>query len=213
MAKKILCIYCSFVFFCISCSKKLTPSEVDTPQMRLTHHRSKYKTHFINDQRSPLKTVAETDLLDFYEYNGQLDLHCKFDKNEDAEIFEMPTYSGTSRPYVKYGTALCQMNGRSTEVSLYRSSKAFQNPIYQNLLFLPFKDLTNDEATYGGGRYIDLDIHDIVNDSIDIDFNKCYNPWCAFSDGYNCPIPPKENHFNFAIEAGEKKYKGKIKKN
>ena len=60
--------------------------------------------------------------------------------------------------------------------------------------------------TYGGGRYIDLTITDIKNNLIELDFNKCYNPYCAYSDGYSCPIPPDENNLKIKIEAGEKKF-------
>jgi uncharacterized protein (DUF1684 family) len=73
---------------------------------------------------------------------------------------------------------------------------------------LAFTDLTNGEDTYGGGRYIDLYISDIAEGHITIDFNKAYNPYCAYSDGYNCPIPPASNSINLEIKAGEKMYKG-----
>ena len=52
----------------------------------------------------------------------------------------------------------------------------------------------------------------VKDGKVTIDFNRCYNPWCAFSDGYNCPVPPKENHFEVKIEAGEKMFVGKKKK-
>jgi uncharacterized protein (DUF1684 family) len=73
-------------------------------------------------------------------------------------------------------------------------------------LFVPFKDRTNYDATYGGGRYIDLSTKDIVNGRILLDFNKCYNPYCAFADGFNCPIPPDENSLPIEIAAGEKTF-------
>ena len=85
-------------------------------------------------------------------------------------------------------------------------------PGMKDHLFVPFKDWTNGEESYGGGRYIDLKTGDITDGKITIDFNKCYNPWCAYSDGYNCPIPPVENHFELKIEAGEKMWTGKKKK-
>ena len=83
-------------------------------------------------------------------------------------------------------------------------------PQFRNELFLPFKDKTNANGSYGGGRYIDIKISDIENGKVILDFNKAYNPWCAYSDGYSCPIPPKENHLKIAVTAGEKEY-GKSK--
>jgi uncharacterized protein (DUF1684 family) len=79
-------------------------------------------------------------------------------------------------------------------------------PKYKNYLFVPFKDMTNGKETYGGGRYLDLETTDIQNDSVILDFNKAYNPYCAYSNGYSCPIPPKENHLAVSIEAGEKTF-------
>ncbi len=75
---------------------------------------------------------------------------------------------------------------------------------FENYLFLPFTDLTNGNGTYGGGRYIDLEIP--KGDTMVIDFNKSYNPYCAYNGKYSCPIPPKENDLNIAIKAGVKNY-------
>ena len=81
-----------------------------------------------------------------------------------------------------------------------------QIPHYRDYLFIPFKDLTNGKESYGGGRYIDLRMRQLDKDKVILDFNKSYNPYCAFSEEYSCPIPPKENHLTIAIEAGEKNY-------
>jgi len=81
-------------------------------------------------------------------------------------------------------------------------------PAYADHLFLPFKDATNGEESYGGGRYIDLKASSIKDDKMAVDFNKTYNPWCAYSDGYNCPIPPIANHLDASLMAGEAKYTG-----
>ena len=200
-----------FCFFSItSCAKKTSTHLISKSDLN-SAHRTNYKKGFLNDQRSPLKTESETSLLDFFSFNEMYDVNCKFIKTENPQSFDMPTYSGTSKAYIKFGTAQCPINEKVVTLALYKSAIAFQNPIYQDHLFLPFKDDTNDDSTYGGGN-IDLNIHDIINDSIRIDFNKCYNPWCAYSDGYNCPIPPKENHLALSINAGEKKYKGEVKK-
>ena len=78
-----------------------------------------------------------------------------------------------------------------------------KNPKYIDHLFIPFNDLTNYEETYGGGRYIDLSLNDIKDGKVVLDFNKCHNPYCAYSDGYNCPIPPEANRLKVAVKAGE----------
>ena len=80
--------------------------------------------------------------------------------------------------------------------------------MYRDYLFIPFKDLSNGEATYGGGRYMDIRMDDIKNGELMLDFNKAYNPYCAYSDGYNCPVPPVENHLETEVNAGEKSFGG-----
>jgi hypothetical protein len=71
-------------------------------------------------------------------------------------------------------------------------------------LFVPFTDLTSGDGSYGGGRYIDVKIS--KGDSIILDFNKTYNPYCAYIANYSCPIPPKENDLLVRIEAGIKEF-------
>ncbi len=73
-------------------------------------------------------------------------------------------------------------------------------PRFKGQLFFPFTDLSSGFGSYGGGRYIDL--HIPPSDSILIDFNRSYNPYCAYNGRYSCPIPPRENHINFEITAG-----------
>lgn len=175
----------------------------------LEYHRKSYKKGFIKDERSPL---VKKDLrnLDFYPSDEQWNLKCPCVTEENGLQFDMPTYSGIKKPYKIYARAHCSHKKDTFSVTLYQSFQPM-NPLASSYLFLPFKDETNSETTYGGGRYINLTINDIKDGYITIDFNKSYNPWCAYSDGYNCPIPPKENHLEIQVNAGEKKYKGSYK--
>ena len=78
---------------------------------------------------------------------------------------------------------------------------------YSDYLFVPFTDLSCGLDSYENGRYIDMLVADLENDSYTLDFNKAYNPYCAYVTGvYNCPIPPKENELPIAIKAGEMKF-------
>lgn len=71
-------------------------------------------------------------------------------------------------------------------------------------LFIPFKDATSNLATYGGGRYIDLDYHG-EQTMLLLDFNYAYNPYCHYNHDYSCPLVPQENILDIPILAGEKK--------
>ncbi len=193
--------------FLISCS---TTKKTSNYHDELTTYREQYKNGFLQDPRSPL-TKEDLPFLSFYEADLNLKLNCNCTKATDAKPFEMPTYSGVTRTYILHSIATCPYQGQRLTLELYKNIHLPINPLYKNNLFLPFKDETSGDSTYGGGRYINLMVTDIVDDKIIIDFNKAYNPWCAFSDGFNCPIPPKANHLPVSIKAGEKMFTGTYK--
>jgi uncharacterized protein (DUF1684 family) len=76
-------------------------------------------------------------------------------------------------------------------------------------LFMIFSDSTSGKETYGAGRYLYISMPD-AQGSVFIDFNKAYNPPCAFTSYATCPLPPPQNKLKVFIDAGEKKYAGKI---
>ncbi|MCE6992528.1 DUF1684 domain-containing protein [Dyadobacter sp. CY323] len=166
--------------------------------------RDNYKKEFLHSENSPLKK-ADLPFLQFYEPDSAYRVVAKFEKSR-GQSFEMPTYSGVNKTYVKYGTLKFRVNGKKQKLNVYRSLSLQQLAKYKDYLFVPFKDKTNGVDSYGGGRYIDMKTTDIKNNTYVLDFNKAYNPYCAYSDGYNCPIPPAENHLLIPIAAGEKKF-------
>ena len=106
--------------------------------------------------------------------------------------------------YNKFGKTVFKLNGKKYTLAIYQNVDLVNTAGYEDYLFIPFKDLTNGEDTYGGGRYLDLKIPE--GETILIDFNRAYNPYCAYNHNYSCPIPPFENHLKVKIEAGVKKY-------
>lgn len=172
---------------------------------KIEQHREEYKAEFLKSSSSPLK---QKDLagLRFYEPNEKYKLECTFTATKGGKPFEVPTTSGQTQTYTRFGELSFQIDGQIHKLTVYRSPSLMNNPLYRDYLFVPFKDKTNGKDTYGGGRYIDLRMREVNGDKVILDFNKAYNPYCAFSEGYSCPIPPKENHLKIAIEAGEKNY-------
>lgn len=181
-----------------------------TYKSTIAAHRAKYKADFVAEARSPLQ---ENDLknLHFYEANSTYKINASVQILTGEKIFKMPTYDGTSKEFVRYAQISFTIRGKVLKLTLYKNIALAINPAYKDLLFLPFTDQTNNKETYGGGRYIDLNVNDIKNNHIEIDFNKAYNPYCAYSDGYRCPIPPEENDLAIPIVAGEKLYTGEKK--
>jgi len=171
---------------------------------KMRSHRQQYALELITGERAPL-TADDTSFLDFFPPDPAYRLIADFTPTPEAEPFEMPTSSGKTKTFVQYGWARFAFGTDTLQLAIYRNLTLLMD-IYKNHLFLPFKDWSNGECTYGGGRYLDLSTEDIAGGKIELDFNLAYNPWCAFADGYNCPIPPSVNHLNAAIEAGEKAF-------
>lgn len=171
----------------------------------IAQFREEYKAEFLKSKFSPLK---EEDLqyLRFYEPNEKFRVECQFTATTGGKPFQIPTTTGETRTYTKFGELSFSLDGKTYKLAVYRSPDLQRIPQYRDYLFIPFNDLTNGKETYGGGRYIDLRMKQIENDKIILDFNKAYNPYCAFGVGYSCPIPPRENHLRVAIEAGEQNY-------
>lgn len=171
----------------------------------LQRHRENYVHELIKD--GPLEP-KDSSFVDFYTANESYLVKCKFVATKGGEPFEIPTSAGTTKTYTKFGEFRFKLHGKKQKLAVYRSMALLNHPLYKDYLFIPFKDKTNGADTYGGGRYLDLYMKDMGGDEIILDFNKAYNPYCAFSDGYSCPIPPQENHLKIRVEAGEKNYKG-----
>ncbi|KAA3625042.1 MAG: DUF1684 domain-containing protein [Bacteroidetes bacterium] len=164
---------------------------------------------YADPEKSPLKAKDRKSFkgLDFFDYNEQYRIEAEFIRTEDAVPFEMMTTTDRKPVYVKYGIAKFQLDGKSFQLNIYQNIELSKKEEYKDYLFLPFTDETNGVETYGGGRYIDLRIPDQENpNSMLIDFNETYNPYCAYNDIYSCPIPPVDNHLRIEIRAGVKAF-------
>ena len=149
----------------------------------------------------------DKDLMQFFPVNQQYRVFAKFEKTDNGKWFQISTSGKLKKIYRVYGVLKFQINDTTVQLNFYQSQDLMATEKYKNFLFLPFTDATSGIESYESGRYIDIDMNDIQNNMLVIDFNKAYNPYCAYVSGkYNCPIPPKENHLSIAIRAGEKNY-------
>lgn len=161
---------------------------------------------YANPEESPLdeKDFEEFEGLDFFKIDPEYIVKAEFVRTPSEAPFAMRTSTDRMPIYVKYGELYFNLKGKDLKLNVYQSQELTQDPEYFDYLFLPFTDLSNGRSTYGGGRYIDLRIPE--SKEIVLDFNKAYNPYCAYSGKYSCPVPPSENDLEIEIFAGVKSF-------
>lgn len=142
--------------------------------------------------------------LEFYPIDEKYIVEAKIVRTPNEKPFLMPTTTTRLPEYVKYGVLHFSIDGTDFSLNIFKSTEPYDEPGYEDYLFLPFTDLTSGDGSYGGGRYLDQRIPE--GDKMIIDFNKAYNPYCAYNERYSCPIPPKENDLQLRIEAGVKAF-------
>jgi len=184
-----------------SCATRKTAPAYSEAVSEIIAFQQKLNEFYKNPQTSPLRKDADSFTEhEFFAPNLNFRVEAKVTRLQNEPFFKMPT-SGTMTPeYRKFAYLDFEIKGKAYRLTVLQNKKNMSSPIYRNHLFLPFQDHTNGEQTYGGGRYIDLRIPQ--EDTMILDFNQAYHPYCAYTDGYNCPIPPLENRLNLTIEAG-----------
>lgn len=161
---------------------------------------------FADAKKSPLteKDLATFKNLDFFPIDSAFIVEATFSKSKNEKAFEMKTTTERAPLYIKYGEITFQIKGEEFKLNVYQNLELIKRKEYKKHLFLPFSDLTSGNETYIGGRYIDLEIP--KGKKVIIDFNKAYNPYCAYNPKYSCPIVPLENDLMTNIKAGVKKF-------
>lgn len=140
--------------------------------------------------------------LNFYFYNPELVVEARFEKATKKEKLVFKTSTSRTPTYERYGTLYFMIDGKECQLTVFEDPSLKNHPEYYNHLFVPFTDLTNGNGSYEVGRYLDLESP--LEEKIMLNFNNTYNPYCAYSKRYSCPVPPVENHLNVKIEAGVK---------
>jgi len=162
---------------------------------KLTEFRKGKDEFFKHGADSPLSKEQKRNFkgLHYYPENPKLRFDVTLNRFEHPEEVHMQTSTGQVQHYHKLGTFSFDVDGQPAQLTVYGT--------HNEDAFVPFVDATSGSETYGAGRYLDLEWRG--GDRFLVDFNLAYNPWCAYSPDYSCPIPPKENRIQVAIRAGE----------
>ncbi|WP_284460442.1 DUF1684 domain-containing protein [Chryseobacterium sp.] len=180
-------------------SQKTTSKEV----MDVKKFQKELNAEYLNPKETPLRGDNFKNFKEhpFFPINIKYRITAKFVKSKDTKPFDLPTSSGKTKSYQEYGKASFELDGKPYTLTLYQSLDLIKQKKYQDYLFLPFRDATNEKETYGGGKYLDLKIP--KGNTIVLDFNQSYHPYCAYNAyDYNCPIVPEENKLPVEIRAG-----------
>ncbi len=149
-----------------------------------------------------IQDLEHFDSLNYFEIDTNFILSAKWKKSKGRK-FKMPTSTDRQPIYRRFGYLYFDINHVQCTLTVYQNMELKNKPEFKNYLFIPFRDKTSGNESYGGGRYLDFYLPK-KQSIVEIDFNLCYNPYCAYSYRYSCPIPPKENTLLISIEAGEK---------
>ena len=165
------------------------------------------QNNFFKDaSKSPLKSkdLKAFEGLDFFPIDSSFVLTAQLSRTPNTSYFEMKTTTERVAKERVFGVLSFIINNQPFVLNVYQSEFASDSDADADYLFLPFLDDSNGETTYGGGRYIDLYIPN--GDTLVVDFNKAYNPYCAYNDKYSCPIVPRENYLPLKVMAGVKRF-------
>jgi uncharacterized protein (DUF1684 family) len=172
-------------------------------QQEVLSLRADKDSYFRNDMDSPIPLNERRSFkgLKYFPPDQGYRVTSKLERFDLPKQIMITTSTGTRQAYLRYGAFTFEIEGRSLKLIVYKST---EDP-YARSLFVPFSDETSGRETYAAGRY--LDIEEQGGDNYELDFNLAYNPYCAYSEEYTCPIPPVENRLPVKILAGEKNYK------
>lgn len=190
------------VFYTIQGSGSRTEVQKEKYLEEIRQERREKDSFMRLDEESPLEEEQKKAFsgLQYFEPDPEWRIEARVEENEEKDLLVLSTSEEKQKPFTKWGYAIFNKEGAEHRLLLLE-------PAYgpaQESLFLPFSDATSAGETYGAGRYLDIEIP--KNGKVTIDFNKAYNPYCAYAEGYSCPFPPEENLLSIAVRAGEKTF-------
>jgi len=196
-------IFASILCF-FGCSRNSRNNVGESPD-RLVIERQEKDIEFKSGRDSPIPDAdrARFGGLAYFDVNPEFRFRARLNRYPRPERVRLSTNTGEIHSALKYGYFEFEIKGETYKLQVYRVEDIPENA-GGPYLFVPFRDATTGKETYEAGRYIDF--KENTSGVYDLDFNRAYNPYCAYGKSYSCPIPPAENTISIRIEAGEKKY-------
>ena len=168
---------------------------------RLAGYRHRRDHFFAAHPHSPLSESQRAEFagLNYFPERADLALNLPLDESgaDVGETVDLPTTDGKSKSFSRAGRVRFEVDGVPVELTVLRDSD-------RGSLFIPFRDASAGEETYELGRYLEPQAR--PDGTLEVDFNYAYNPFCAYGEGWSCPMPPEENQLAVTIAAGEKAF-------
>lgn len=176
-----------------------------SPEAEAAAYQAELSATYLDPERSILSDTKRARLaalggLSFYPIDPAYHITAQLERYGEPKLLQMPTSSERTVEYLIYARANFELDGQSVSLDVLQSTNPYVPEEYKNLLFVPFRDATSGSETYGGGRYLDVPLPE--GNTLVLDFNRAYHPYCAYSLGYSCPVPPQQNTLPVAVRAG-----------
>ena len=167
-------------------------------------YRKEMDEYMKDDPESPFNYKGKVEFhgLNYFDVNPDFVFRSKIVEYDDRKTIPIYGTKGEERSAVRFGYLPFSKDGNDYRLNLY-ANVGRDSTIYYSIWFT---DKTTNEETYGVGRYLSFELKPNKDYIYTIDFNKAFNPYCAYSSDYSCAIPTKDDYLDLAIEAGEKKY-------
>lgn len=194
-----------------ACSKKeeapgamaMSPAEFEAWEIALVEMRIEKNEQFFAPATTPLplESLDKFEGLNYYFPKAELRFQTAFIAEAGTDTVSLTKRKGQMVPYIRRGKLAFNHEGQVHHLEVFGPAESSHG----DYLWLPFFDATSGTETYGGGRYLDVEIDDAG--MVDLDFNYAYNPLCDYNaEKFNCTLPPASNKLSFAVEAGEQTF-------
>jgi hypothetical protein len=175
------------------------------PALRLVNFRAAKDRLFAEHPSSPVPAAARRNFrgLAYWRHDPSLRFTAALEPDADAPPLDVPrSGEGAQLPYARVGWVSFAVEGIACRLAVYWLNE------YGGGIFIPFRDATSGQETYGGGRYLwdsakGADLGS-TGDALVLDFNYAYHPSCVYDPIWSCPLAPQENRLSVPIAAGER---------